>query len=197
MSWGALFDRAAEYETTAQAIGDRRATLSKPESVSSDSPDGDTAETGFRVVADADVLAADILADGTAREALDDVRRHSWVHLVASDYLLAQAKQLIAEFGSSELAREWRETIEHMRRSVDHPPGDHPALASAYRGGARQLLTLDGELTGTGANLSLQSHMSISISTPDAFVTVFDPEPVYETRFEEPYPGPDNDPRGQ
>ena len=44
-----------------------------------------------RVVADADVLAADLLVGGSAREALDIVRRHSWLEFVVTDSLLNDA----------------------------------------------------------------------------------------------------------
>lgn len=194
MSWAGLFERATAYATTAQAIQRKRSAVRdvEPTAGNTDNDEG-TPESGFRIVADADVLAADLLVGDGARDALDYVRRHSWVHLVASDHLLAQARALIGEFAPSELAEEWYTTVADDRLRVEHPPEDHPALASAYRGDANHLLTLDGELTGAGANLSLQSHMSVSIRTPDAFAMLFDPEPVYESEFEAPYPGPDRD----
>ncbi|SDJ74629.1 hypothetical protein SAMN05216226_108138 [Halovenus aranensis] len=194
MSWAELFERATTCDATTQAIQDRRGNLQATE-LASDNSASDADEAGFRVVADADVLAADLLVGGATRDALDHVRRHSWVHLVASDHLLGQARALIAEFAPSELAADWETTIVDQRLRVEHPSEDHPALASAYRSGATQLLTLDGSLTATGANLSLQSHMSVSIRTPDAFATVFDPAPVYEREFGNSYPGPDSDPR--
>ena len=59
-----------------------------------------------RVVADADVLAVDLLCGGPAREALDGVRRHSWMTLVASEQLLNDARAIIAELADPELAAE-------------------------------------------------------------------------------------------
>lgn len=148
-----------------------------------------------RVVADADVLVADLLVGGVAREALDHVRRHSWVTLVASDELLADARAVIAALGDPALATDWYERIDSERIAVEQPPDDHPALASAYRGNAPHLLTFDEQLTSTSANLSLQSRMSVSIRTPDSFARLFDPESLYESLHDDSYPGPDRDPR--
>ena len=149
-----------------------------------------------RVVADADVLAADLLVGGPAREALDHVRAHSWVTLVASDALLADAEAVVADLADPTLAADWRERVEREREAVDHPDGDHPGLASAYRGGAAHLLTFDEGLGSAGANLSLQAHMQLSIRTPDAFARLFDAEALYEATHDDAYPGPDRDPRG-
>jgi len=157
---------------------------------------GSSAErAAARVVADADVLAADLLVGGEARAALDHARRHSWVELVASDPLLDDAAAVVATLADDDLAADWRERIGAECRLVDHPAGDHPGLACAYRGEAAHLLSFDEELTSTGANLSLQPHMSLSVRTPGAFARLFDPEPLYEELFAEPYPGPDRDPR--
>lgn len=148
-----------------------------------------------RVVADADVLAADLLADGEAREALDHVRRHSWMTLVASDLLLDEAEAVIADLADRDLAADWRERIELDREPVDHPDDDHPALASAYRGGAAHLLTFEESLRSAKAGLSLQPRVSVSVRSPDAFTTVFDAESLYEATQDDEYPGPDVDPR--
>lgn len=147
------------------------------------------------IVADADVLGADLLVGGPAREALDHVREHSWMTLLASDQLLADAEAVVADLGGETLASDWRERVEREREPVDHPSGDHPALASAYRGGAAHLLTFDEGLSSTSANLSIQPYMQLSIRPPDAFARLFDPEPLYESIHEDPYPGPDRDPR--
>jgi len=149
-----------------------------------------------RIVADADVLAADLLVGDASREALDHVRAHSWVELVVSDPLLDAAATVIGELGDAELAADWRERVESERIVVEHPPDDHPALASAYRGGAAHLLSFDERLTSAAANRSIQPHLTLSVRTPDAFARLFDPEPLYESLHGEPYPGPDRDPRG-
>lgn len=148
-----------------------------------------------RVVADADVLAADLLAGGNAREALDLVRRHSWVELVASDPLLAETETIVARLADPELASAHRERLAAERVRVDHPDGDHPALASAYRGGAGHLLSYDEELGSATAGLAMQSRVPVSVRPPDAFVTLFDAASLYEAVEGGSYPGPDRDPR--
>lgn len=149
-----------------------------------------------RVVADADVLAADLLVGGAARTALDRVRSHTWATLVASDALLDEARAVIARLAEDALARHWRERIAVARRPVDHPPGDHPALASAHHGGAAHLLTFDEGLASVEAGAAIRPHVDVSVRHPDAFVSVFDPERLYPAVFDAPYPGPDADPRG-
>ncbi|MCL9814736.1 DUF7384 family protein [Natranaeroarchaeum aerophilus] len=147
------------------------------------------------VVADADVLAADLLVGGPPRDALDHVRAHSWVKLVASDHLLDDATGLIEQFANERLAEEWRARIERERVSVEHPPDDHPALASAYRGKAAHVLSFDERLNSAQAGASLQSHVTVSVRHPNAFATVFDPESLYGVLHDGEYPGPDRDPR--
>jgi len=148
-----------------------------------------------RVVADADVLAADLLVGGAAREALDAVRAHSWVELVASDALLDDAEAVIAALADGELAGAWRDRIEELRVAVDHPPGDHPALASAYRGGAAHLLSYDDDLRSAEAGAALGSRLNVSVKTPAGFAGLFDAESLYEAVEGGEYPGPDADPR--
>ena len=147
------------------------------------------------VVADADVLAADTFHDGTARAALDLVREHSWMTLVASEPLLDDAHAVIADLGDSELASDWRERIEAATVLVDHPAGDHPALAAALAGNAAHLLTLDESLSSPGANAALSGRVKTSVRLPDAFVSMFDAASLYEAVEGGEYPGPDRDPR--
>lgn len=154
-----------------------------------------TGSDAARLVADADVLAADLLVGGEAREALDHVRRHSWVELIASEPLLDDAAAVIGTLASDDLAADWREQIGSLARLVEHPPEDHPGLAAAYRGEATHLLTFDEELTAARMNLSVQPHMSLSIRSPGSFARLFDAEALYEGLHDEPYPGPDRDPR--
>ncbi|RRJ32811.1 DUF7384 family protein [Halocatena pleomorpha] len=148
-----------------------------------------------RIVADSDVLTADLLIGGSAREALDIVRSHSWLELVASDPLLADAQAVIAELASEELATVWHETIDAERIAVDNPSGDHPALASAYHGNAAHVLSFDDRLRSAKTGIEIRKRMKASVKSPDAFVALFDPERFYETAFDEPYPGPDSDSR--
>lgn len=149
-----------------------------------------------RVVADADVLAADLLSGGAAREALDAVRSHSWVDLVASDPLLADAESVVAALADDGLAAAWRERVEGERVRVDQAAGDHPALASAYEGNAGHVLSFDEGLASAGANVSLRGQMDVSVRTPAAFAALFDPASLYAAVAGGEYPGPDRDPRG-
>jgi predicted nucleic acid-binding protein len=147
------------------------------------------------VVADPAVLAADLLVDGAAREALDHVRRHSWVDLVASDELLDETEILVAALADEDLAADHRDRLEADRLAVEQPPDDHPALASAYRGEAAHLLSYDERLRSAKAGLTLQPRVSVSVRPPDAFARLFDPESLYEATVGGSYPGPDADPR--
>ncbi|MFB6166510.1 MAG: hypothetical protein ABEJ31_15230 [Haloarculaceae archaeon] len=157
--------------------------------------DSATEPNPARFVADADVLAADLLVGGPAREALDLARAHDWVTLVASDPLLADAEAVVAVLADADLAADWREQIEALREPVEHPPGDHPALASAYNGDAVQLLSFDERLRSAKAGATLREHVEVSVRDPAAFVSLFDPASMYEVIVGGEYPGPDRDPR--
>ena len=147
-----------------------------------------------RVVADADVLAADVLVGGDAREALDLVRAHSWVSLVVSDPLLEDARAVVERLADEGLADAWRERIEALRVRVDHPPEDHPALAAAAAGAAH-VLTFDEALRAARTGVQIRAHVATSVKHPRAFVRLFDPELLYPTAVGGEYPGPDRDPR--
>lgn len=148
-----------------------------------------------RIVADADVLAADLLVGGANRDALDHVRSHSWLTLVASDPLLDDAEAVIETLANADLAARWRDRIETDAELVEHDPGDHPALAAAVHGGAAHLLSFDDALGSVHAGMSVQPHAKLSVRPPDAFARLFDAESLYEAEFDDEYPGPDQDPR--
>jgi predicted nucleic acid-binding protein len=148
-----------------------------------------------RLVADADVLAADLLRDGHAREALDIVRAHSWVELAASDPLLADARAVVARLADSDLAEAWRERIDDLRVRVEHPPGDHPALASAAAGNAAHVLSFDESLRTAETGVRIREHVATSVKHPAGFYGLFDPEKLHPTVVGGAYPGPDRDPR--
>jgi len=148
-----------------------------------------------RVVADADVLAVDLLVDGAARECLDHVRSHSWLTLVASDRLLDDAEAVIQRLADPALATDWRERIEALCEPVDQPAGDHPALASAYHGGAMHVLSLDDRLTSVTGNTMVRDRVETAVRRPDSFATLFDPAKLYPEVVGGEYPGPDRDPR--
>ncbi|QLD90612.1 hypothetical protein HWV07_16835 [Natronomonas salina] len=148
-----------------------------------------------RIVADADVLAADLLVGGAARDALDHVRRHSWLDLVATGPLLDDAEAVVADLAGADLADDWRARFDEVAVVVDQPEGDHPALAAAYRGGAAHVVSMDERLQSPAAGANLRGAMDVSVRSPDAFATVFDPAGFYELLFDDEYPGPDRDPR--
>ncbi|MFB6270888.1 MAG: hypothetical protein ABEH83_13160 [Halobacterium sp.] len=147
------------------------------------------------VVADADVLAADVFVDGDARAALDHVRSHSWVDLYASDPLLDDAEAVIAALGDPGLAADWREKIEGEAALVSHAEGDQPALASAQAAGAAHVLSYDEQLQSARTGMELKKRVDVSVKHPDAFARLFDPERLYAAAVGGEYPGPDRDPR--
>ncbi len=157
--------------------------------------DNDSRPNPARVVADADVLATDLLVGGPARNAMDVVRSHSWIELVASDRLLSETVAVITKLAAADLADWWRERVESERISVEHPAGDHPALGSAYAGNAAHVVSFDETLASAKTNLSLQQSLRVSIRSPAAFVNVFDPDALHEAVLGTPYEGPDRDPR--
>lgn len=148
-----------------------------------------------RIAAGADVLAADVLVGGSSRDALDLVRSHSWLTLVASDVLRDDAEAVVAGLGSDGLASEWRARIDDVVEGVSQESGDHPALASAVHGNAAHLLTFDESLGGVTAGMGLKPHAALSVRPPDAFTAVFDAASLYETVHHDAYPGPDREPR--
>ncbi|MFB6173406.1 MAG: hypothetical protein ABEI39_02070 [Halobacteriales archaeon] len=148
-----------------------------------------------RVVADADVLAADLLVGGAARDALDLVRSHSWITLLVSEPLLGDAEAIVATLADERLAADWRSKLETLGEEIDHPEGDQPALATAYRGDARHVLSFDDDLRGAATGAALQPHMDVSVKHPAGFARLFDPESVYRELADGAYPGPDRDPR--
>ncbi|OTF12459.1 hypothetical protein [Halorubrum sp. SD612] len=210
MTFGDLFERAAALGSDLDEADVRRAldaVRSTADGNGGDSGgDGDSGGKGnevtdpldpspARVVAGADALAADLLLGGDAREALDALRSHAWTTLVASDPLLDDAEAVIASLAEPELAADWRDAVEAWREPVAQPSGDHPALASAYRGGAMQVISLDPSLTGPGAAAGLRDRLPVSVRESRAFATVFDPAKLYPDAVGGEYPGPDRDPR--
>lgn len=147
------------------------------------------------IAADADVLAADVFIDGDARRALDIVRKHSWVELVATERLLDDAEHVIATLGDDELASAWRERIEEVVEIVEQPASDHPALAAAHQGNAAHVLSFDDGLRTADVGVKIKARTNLSIKHPKGFVTLFSPESLYDVVVGGEYPGPDRDPR--
>ncbi len=147
------------------------------------------------VVADADVLAADLLVGGDARDALDLVRAHSWLSLVATERLLAETTELIATLSHEALAKAWREKFEQEATIVAPTAGGHPALVSAASGEAATVLSFDPQLQSASAGAAIRTRLATSIKAPAAFVRMTDPASLYEAITDDPYPGADRDPR--
>lgn len=206
-SWDALFERSpadvapgriADKLTSIRVERDTNGAVERPEGddVEQSAPaDEGPHPNPARIVADADVLAADLLVGGTAREALDVVRGHSWIDLVASEPLLSEAETLIARLSDPELATDWRELIGPLATIVDHPEEDHPALAAALHGDARHVLSYEQELLTAAAGRAIRNRVETSVKTPDAFVDLFDPAALYPEVVGGDYPGPDRNPR--
>lgn len=147
------------------------------------------------IVADADVLAADLMVGGSAREAMDLVRGHSWMRLVASDPLLDDAEAVIAELSDASLSTDWRTTIDDLVHLVEHPDADHPAIACALHGDARHVLSVDDALQTAEAATGIRARVETSVKSPEQFVRLFDAESIYPEVVGGSYPGPDRDPR--
>ena len=199
-SWGSLFERAAGVDADERAVRETlesvRAGVDRS-NADPESPPSPPAESGpARVVADADVLAADLLVGGAARDALDPLRSHSWTTLLASDPLVADAEATITDLADPDFAAAWRERVAAWRESVTHPVSDNPALGSAYRGGAMHLLTFDDRLRSAKAGATLGTDLTVSARHPEAFAALFDAASLYPEVVGGEYPGPDRDPRG-
>jgi hypothetical protein len=200
-SWGSLFDHAAGVDADERAVRDAlgsvRAGEGDPPEADPDPSVSPPADSGpARVVADADVLAADLLVGGDAREALDHLRSHSWTTLLASDPLVDDAEAVVAEVADPDLAAAWRKRVTVWREPIAHPAGDHPALGSAYRGGAMHLLTFDEQLRSAKAGATLGADLTVSARHPEAFAALFDASSLYPEVVGGEYSGPDRDPRG-
>jgi hypothetical protein len=201
MTFGDLFERGAAAGLDRDDVRDALAAVRAERREADAAGGGDAAPTDpidpspARVVADADALVADLVGDEDARAALDRLRSHAWTTLVASDRLLDDAAAVIERLADPALAADWRAAVAAWREPVVQPPGDHPALASAYRGGAMQVVSLDASLTGARAAAGLRGRFPVSVREPRAFAAVFDPAKLYPDAVGGEYPGPDRDPR--
>lgn len=218
-TWDELFERAAAFDATEAEVSSalrarREGERSDPSEGGAEAErqksrgdeDGTGTDAGAsgqapaeasptRVVADADVLAADLLGGGDARRALDRIREHSWTTLVASDPLLDDAEAVVRDAADATLAADWRAKVEQLREPVDHRRGNHPALASAKAGGAMHVLSLDDRMLTPGTAATVRSRVETSLKHPKAFASLFDAESLYREVEAGEYPGPDRDPR--
>lgn len=147
------------------------------------------------IVADADVLAADVLIDGPARRAMDLVRSHGWISLYYSEPVIEDTVAVLETIASATIASEWRTLITALGIPVEHPPDDHPAIGAALSADAANVLSYDESLLTAAAGTAIRTHGETSVKRPDAFVRLFDPERVYPVVVGGAYPGPDRDPR--
>ena len=198
MDWDALFAVGEQAELSTAEISDRLEAIreDRPHSTPTATVDEPVEPTPVRIVVDADVLVADLFGTSqAARTALDTLWEHSWITLVGSDELLTDAAQIITAETDETIAAGWRSIMEEWRLPVTHPKTDHPALGSAYRGGAMHILSNDERLTGSRAATALQGRLPVSVRTPDAFNAVFSAASLYQEVSETPYDGPDRKPR--
>lgn len=147
-----------------------------------------------RVVADADVLAADLLIGQDAREALDLLRDHSWLALIATSTILTDAEAVIAQLTDTALAEDWRARIEAEAEIVEPTLHGHPALVAAAASDAATVLSFHEQLQSVQAGASIRPHLATSVKSPHAFARLLDPASLYETLYDDAYPGPDRDP---
>jgi len=148
-----------------------------------------------RIVADVGVLAADLCRDGPSRSALDLIRSHSWLTLIVSEPLVGETEAVVGSLTDETLATEWRQKAETLGTCVEHPEGDHPALACASHGNAAHVLTHDESLLTASAGSAIKERVECSFKRPDAFAELLSPAPFYEAVVGGSYDGPDRDPR--
>ncbi len=147
------------------------------------------------VVADADVLAADLFVGGPARAALDLVRAHAWFDLIATTALLDETEELIAGLSDGDLAAAWRDHLEAEATIVEPTAAGHPALVAAASGEAATVLSFDQDLQSASVGAAIRTRLATSIKDPGAFARMTDPASLYEAIEDESYSGTDRDPR--
>jgi len=141
-----LFERAAEYDVSAEAVN---AALVERRSASGDDS-GTTTEVASDVSDTDDLPRRPRSESGPcrrrrrcarsrpprrragSRRSTRYARTHAWTTLVASDPLLDDAEAVVASLADDGLAADWRGAVEAWREPVAQPAADHPALASAY-----------------------------------------------------------------
>lgn len=128
-----------------------------------------------RVVADTDVLAADLLVGGSAREAIDMIRTHDFLSLITTDTILLETHRIIETLTEKGLADDW---LSRARRDfpVVEPDGSgQPAIEAAAASNAATVLSLEERLLSTQAGLTIRDHVATSVRSPRAFVAMVDP----------------------
>ena len=135
----------------------------------------------MRIVADVDVLAADLLVDGTAREAMSMIRESATLSAVCSEELLSESREIIATLGDPTLAAAWERRARADFDIVEMRGDGHGALLTAAAGRAGTVLSHDEALQSVAAGVAIREHIETSVKSPDAFVSLVDP-----SRFESP-----------
>ncbi len=148
-----------------------------------------------RVVADVDVLAADLFVDGDARAALDIVRSHSWLTLILTESLLEETAAVIATLADDRLAADWRTTAATAGIVVEPTHEGHPALVAAADGNAATILSHDERFQRAATGAAIRPYLATSVKSPASFCHLVDPSSLYGVVADGPYPGPDRDPR--
>jgi len=187
-----LFERAAEYDVSAEAVN---AALVERRSASGDDS-GTTTEVASDVSDTDDLPRRPRSESGPCRRRRRCARsrppRRRAGSRGARRATLARVddfgrqrpaprrrRAVVASLADDGLAADWRGAVEAWREPVAQPAADHPALASAYRGGAMQVVSLDPSLTGPQAAAGLRNRMPVSVREPRAFATVFSPARLY------------------
>lgn len=134
-----------------------------------------------RVAADVDVLAADLLVGGKARESLDLLRDHEWLTLITTDEILTETTAVIATLADDSLATDWERRARADFVLVEPTANGHPALVAAASGNAATVLTFDERLQSPKAGASIRSRVATSVKSPKAFVSLVDPDTLAST----------------
>ena len=145
-----------------------------------------------RVALDLQVLIDDLCGVGAAHEVGERLRAHGWIEPVIAASTAARIQAALRGEVGAEAAERWDAATRQLC-VISVPRGDQAALAAAYRGGARHLVTDDPAVLTPGAGATLGPRVGISARTPAAFLRVYDPAAAYEALFDDGYPGPDAD----
>ncbi|MDR9412019.1 MAG: hypothetical protein RI531_05230 [Haloferacaceae archaeon] len=143
-----------------------------------------------RVALDLRVLTGDLCGAGLAHEVGERLRAHGWIEPVIAAPTAARIQEALVTVVGAGAADAWAAATERMH-VISVPRGDHPALAAAYRGGARHLVTDDEAVLGAEPGATLGPRVGVSARTPAAFLQLYDPAAAYEALFDDAYPGPD------
>ena len=143
-----------------------------------------------RVALDLSVLIDDLCGVGAPHEVGERLRAHGWIEPVIAASTAARIQEALVTMVGAGTADAWAAATERMH-VISVPHGDHPALAAAYRGGARHLVTDDEALVGAETGATLGPRVGVSARTPPAFLQLYDPAAAYAALFDDAYPGPD------